>query len=91
MAICTLAFPLEAEEVKADGSALSCTGLLLSDCRHGCGLGAINMHEGESMTYTFFLKRLLFEKNCAYFCSDIICRYQKFAKKLVLLFLNVAK
>ena len=62
------------------------TGLLLSVCRHGCGLGAINMHEGESMTYTFFLQKLAFEKNCTYFCSDVICRYLKFAKKVSLAF-----
>jgi hypothetical protein len=58
------------------------TGLLLSVCRHGFGLGAINMHEGESMTYTFFLQKLVFEKNCQYFCSDVICIYEKFAKKV---------
>ena len=42
------------------------TGLLLSVCRHGLGLGAINMHEGESMTYTLFLQKIAYEMNCKF-------------------------
>lgn len=62
------------------------TGLLLSVCRHGCGLGSLNMYEGESMTYTLFLHKLAFEKNCKYFCNDVICRYEKFSKNVCLAF-----
>jgi hypothetical protein len=62
------------------------TGLLLSVCRHGLGLGAINMHEGESMTYTLFLQKIAYEMNCKFFCNDVICRYEKFARKVALAF-----
>lgn len=62
------------------------TGLLLSVCRHGLGLGAINMHEGESMTYTLFLQKLVFGLNCKFFCNDVICRYEKFVRKVVIAF-----
>lgn len=62
------------------------TGLLLSVCRHGIGLGAINMHEGESMTYTLFLQKLVFGLNCKFFCNDVICRYEKFVRKVAIAF-----
>lgn len=34
------------------------------------------------MTYTFFLQRIVFGKNCKYFCNDVICIYEKFASKV---------
>ncbi|EFX69219.1 hypothetical protein DAPPUDRAFT_329377 [Daphnia pulex] len=62
------------------------TGLLLSVCRHGIGLGAINMQEGESMKHILFLQKLVFGLNCKFFCNDVICGYEKFVRKVAIAF-----
>lgn len=57
------------------------TGLIVSSCRHGIILGAINMHHGETFTHTHYMHYLCWKLNCKYFCYDVICRYWQFAER----------
>jgi hypothetical protein len=70
---------------KADGNRTEKyeeTGLIVSACRHGLPMKAMNTLFGETFTHTHLMHKICYEKKCKFFCYDVICRYWKFAKKV---------
>ena len=63
-------------------SKLDRTGLLVSCCRHGLVLGAIDMTQGETFSHVHFMHRLCNEAQSYYFCYDVFCQYKKFAARV---------
>lgn len=58
------------------------TGIIVSSCRHGVILGAINMYHGETYTHTHFIHKMCWALKCKYFCYDVVCRYWPFATEV---------
>lgn len=56
------------------------TGLVVSSCRHGIVLGALNLFHGETFTHTHFMHYICWKLNCKFFCYDVACRYWPFAQ-----------
>lgn len=58
------------------------TGLMISTCRHGIILTAINIFGGENYRYVHFMHKKAFQNNVKFFAYDVICKYWPFAKKV---------
>lgn len=58
------------------------TGVIMTPCRHGVVLAAMNMFRGETFVHTLFMHILCYSLGCKFFCNDVICRYWKFAKRV---------
>ncbi|XP_062391025.1 uncharacterized protein LOC134078875 [Sardina pilchardus] len=62
-------------------------GLEVAVCRHGMLLKGLNMFRGEIFAYPLYL-----QKEClptVFFCSDVVCKYWPYLKKVINKFTNL--
>lgn len=52
-------------------------------CRHGILLKALNMFRGEIFAYPLYLQRTISTLHPEFFCSDVICKYWPYLKRVV--------
>ncbi|XP_056091635.1 uncharacterized protein LOC130071045 [Rhinichthys klamathensis goyatoka] len=52
-------------------------------CRHGVLLRSLNMMRGEIFAYPMFLQKELTPKNVQFMCTDVICKYWPYLRRVV--------
>jgi len=71
------------ETSKKSASNVDEEGVEVAVCRHGILFKALNMFRGEIYAYPLFLhKELAMAYNIDFICTDIMCKYYPYLKRL---------
>ncbi|KAI9550241.1 hypothetical protein GHT06_001527 [Daphnia sinensis] len=71
---------LRSENSKAKN--LDITGIVMMTCTHGATVRITKMKRGESFSLTHMMHMKAEQMNVKFFCSDVVCKYSKWAVKV---------
>jgi hypothetical protein len=61
---------------------LDYTGIVMMTCTHGSTVRITKMKKGESFSLTHMMHMKASEMKVKFFCSDVVCKYSKWALKV---------